>query len=371
LPDNSVNSVTTSPAPRRGFVLRPDGILSGAAAARALQEGCGLPLAGGPLVFTLCDIAVADSRALLPLDRLRAWVEGEGHGQETAAALARLTGARRPFAGLSLDRPRIMGVVNVTPDSFSDGGDFADPARAIAQGLALSEAGADILDIGGESTRPRAEPVSLEEELRRTIPVVRALAQAGALVSIDTRRAGVIRAAIAAGAGIVNDVTALAGDPESLAVVAGSSVALVLMHMQGDPRSMQQNPSYADSPREIHDFFVERLAACAAAGIAPDRLAVDPGIGFGKNDRHNIELLQNLALFHELGVAVLLGVSRKSFIARLSRNEAPKNRLAGSLAAGLAGLDRGAQILRVHDVAETRQALAIWQAIAGGVSSPP
>jgi dihydropteroate synthase len=210
----------------------------------------------------------------------------------------------------------------------------------------------------------------VEEELRRTIPVVHALSQAGAIVSIDTRRAAVMTAAIAAGARIVNDVTALAGDPAALDAVAASDVSVVLMHMQGDPRHMQENPTYADAPREIRDFFVERLAACAAAGIAPDRIAVDPGIGFGKNDRHNIEVLQNLALFHELGVAVLLGVSRKSFISRLSRKEAPKQRLPGSLAAALAGLDQGVQMLRVHDVAETRQALAIWQALAGGVSSP-
>lgn len=366
-----MNSDTAGPAPRRGFVVRPDGMLSGPGAAQALARGDALPLAGGPLAFTFCEIGVEENRVLLPIDRARAWAAGAGHGDDMAAAIARLTAPRQPFAGLSLDRPRLMGVVNVTPDSFSDGGDFADAARAIEHGLALREAGADILDIGGESTRPRAEPVAAEEELRRTIPVVHALSQAGAIVSIDTRRAQVMKAAISVGAQIVNDVTALTGDRDSLAIVAASSVAVVLMHMRGDPRSMQENPSYDDAPMEIRDFFVERLAACAAAGIAPGRLAVDPGIGFGKNDRHNIDVLQRLGLFHELGVAVLLGVSRKSFIARLSRKEPPKQRLAGSLAAGLAGLNMGVQILRVHDVAETRQALGIWQALAVGVSSPP
>ncbi len=365
-----MNSDTASPAPRRGFSVRPDGILGGGSAARALERGDALPLAGGPLAFAFCDIAAADGRALLPVDEAKSWAVTAGHGADMAAALARLTAPRLPFAGLMLDRPRLMGVINVTPDSFSDGGDFAEAEAAIEQGLVLREAGADILDIGGESTRPRAEPVAVEEELRRTIPVVHALSQAGAIVSIDTRRAAVMTAAIAAGARIVNDVTALAGDPAALDAVAASDVSVVLMHMQGDPRHMQENPTYADAPREIRDFFVERLAACAAAGIAPDRIAVDPGIGFGKNDRHNIEVLQNLALFHELGVAVLLGVSRKSFISRLSRKEAPKQRLPGSLAAALAGLDQGVQMLRVHDVAETRQALAIWQALAGGVSSP-
>jgi dihydropteroate synthase len=366
-----VNSDTASPAPRRGFSVRPEGILSGPDAAHAIRRGNGLALAGGPLAFAFCDISADGERILLPVDEAKAWAAKAGHGEDMAAALARLSAPRLPFAGISLDRPRLMGVVNVTPDSFSDGGDFAEAEVAIEQGLALREAGADILDIGGESTRPRAEPVTLEEELRRTVPVVHALSQAGAIVSIDTRRAAVMHGAIAAGARIVNDVTALTGDPGSLDAVAASGVSVVLMHMQGDPRHMQENPTYADAPREIRDFFVERLAACAAAGIAPDRIAVDPGIGFGKNDRHNIEVLQSLALFHELGVAVLLGVSRKSFIARLSRKEPPKQRLAGSLAAGLAGLNNGAQILRVHDVAETRQALAIWQALVGGVSSGP
>ena len=257
-----------------------------------------------------------------------------------------------------------MGVVNVTPDSFSDGGDFAEGAAAIEHGLALKEAGAEILDVGGESTRPGAAPISIAEELRRVIPVIRALAAAGAVVSIDTRHAQVMGEAIAAGAAIVNDITALTGDPASLDLVARSQASVVLMHMRGDPRNMQANPVYADAPLEIRDYLAERVAACMAAGIAPARIAVDPGIGFGKNDGHNMALLRELGMLHELGVALLLGVSRKSFIGRLSRGEAPKERLAGSLAAGLAGLDRGAQILRVHDVSETRQAIAVWQALA-------
>jgi dihydropteroate synthase len=351
--------------------VRPEGILAGPSGVLAVERGDAMTLTGGPLAFTLCEVAAGESRVLLTIGQAKSWAATAGHGADLTAALARLTAVRAPFAGLSLDRPRLMGVVNVTPDSFSDGGEFADAETAIDHGLALREAGADILDIGGESTRPRAEPVVLEEELRRTIPVVHALSQAGAIVSIDTRRAAVMKAAIAAGARIVNDVTALTGDGESLAIVAASEVSVVLMHMQGDPRNMQENPSYADAPREIRDFFVERLAVCTAAGIAPARIAIDPGIGFGKNDRHNIEVLRNLGLFHELGVALLLGASRKSFIARLSRKEPPKQRLAGSLAAGLAGLNLGVQLLRVHDVAETRQALAIWQALVGGVSSRP
>ena len=353
-----------SPAPRRGFALRPEGILMGAAAPVAIGAGTAKPLAGGPLAFALCEIVAGRERILLPVDEARRHAAARGQGEAFDGALTRLTAPRASFAGLALDRPRIMGVVNVTPDSFSDGGDFADGAAAIKQGLALKEAGAEILDIGGESTRPGAAPITLEEELGRTIPVVRALVASGAIVSIDTRHARVMAEALDAGATIVNDITALTGEGDSLDLVARRGAAVVLMHMQGEPRSMQANPVYEDAPLEIRDFLAERVAACLEAGIPPERIAVDPGIGFGKNDRHNMAVLLGLGLLHELGVAVVLGVSRKSFIGRLSRGEAPKQRLAGSLAAGLAGLDRGVQILRVHDAAETRQAIAIWQALA-------
>ncbi len=359
------------PAPRRGFAFRPEGLISGPAAVRAVEAGTAFPLAGGPLAFSACEVVAESGRIVLPLAEARAWAARAGLGDEMAAAIARVTVPRPPFAGLSLDRPRIMGVVNVTPDSFSDGGDFADTEIAITHGLALRDAGADILDIGGESTRPGSEPLPVETELARILPVIRALSRAGALVSVDTRRARVMSEAIAAGARIVNDITALVGDPESLGLVARAGVSVVLMHMQGEPRSMQANPVYVEAPLDIRDFFVDRLAACAAAGVPAERIAIDPGIGFGKNDRHNIAILQGLGFFHELGVPILLGVSRKSFIGRLSRKEPPKQRLAGSLAAGLAGLDRGVQILRVHDVAETRQATAVWQALVHPVSSAP
>ncbi|HSR72046.1 MAG TPA: dihydropteroate synthase, partial [Kiloniellales bacterium] len=259
---------------------------------------------------------------------------------------------------------RIMGVINVTPDSFSDGGDRLDPGRAVADGLALREAGAEILDVGGESTRPGSEPIEPEEELNRVIPVIRGLAREGALISIDTRRARVMAEALDAGARIVNDVTALSGDPESLPLVARAVAPLVLMHMRGEPRTMQADPVYDDAPRDIYDWLAARIAACEAAGIPRARIAIDPGIGFGKTVEHNLQILARLALFHGLGCVVLLGVSRKSFIGRLSQGEPPKERVPGSLAAALAGLARGVQILRVHDVAETRQALSIWQAIS-------
>ena len=318
-----------------------------------------------------------------PPDQVRLWLRFDSHvdchdsdiatlrawGRQQAPALAewieRALSVTPPrhFAGLSLDRPLLMGIVNVTPDSFSDGGRFFDPAAAIAHGHALAAAGADIIDIGGESTRPGAEPVAVEEEIARISPVVAALAQDGLTVSIDSRHAAVMKAALSLGAGIINDVTALSHDPESMEVAAASSAAVILMHSQGEPRDMQHNPRYRHALLDIHDWLGERLRRCLAAGIGKERLCIDPGIGFGKTLAHNLEILCDLDLYHGLGVALLLGVSRKSFIASLSRGEAPDWRLAGSLAAALAGLRRGAQILRVHDVAETAQAVAVWRAI--------
>ena len=271
--------------------------------------------------------------------------------------LTRLTRSPRRWAGLDLTQPQVMGVINVTPDSFSDGGDHFDSGRAVAQGMAMLEAGAAMLDVGGESTRPGAAPVPVEEELRRVLPVVRDLAAQGAKVSIDSRRARVMAEALAAGAQVVNDVTALTGDAESLAVVADAAVPVILMHMQGEPRTMQVSPQYDDAALDIYDWLDDRIAACCAAGVAAESIIVDPGIGFGKTLAHNLQILDQLALYHGLGCPVLLGASRKSFIGTLSSETEPKNRLSGSLAAALAGVARGVHILRVHDVADTVQAL--------------
>lgn len=268
-----------------------------------------------------------------------------------------------PFAGLSLDRPRLMGIVNVTPDSFSDGGDHLDPGRAVAHGLAMAEAGADILDVGGESTRPGAPPVATADEIARILPVVRGLAQAGHRVSIDTRRAAVMAAALDAGATIINDVTALEGDPDSLPLAARARVPVMLMHMQGEPGTMQAAPFYRDVVGEVTAYLAARRDACLAAGIAAADICLDPGIGFGKTDAHNLALLKHLDTLVALGQPVLLGVSRKGFIGRLAQGQPPKRRAPGSIAAALAGLARGVHILRVHDVAETAQAVAIWRAI--------
>ncbi len=257
-----------------------------------------------------------------------------------------------------------MGVVNVTPDSFSDGGEAYDPGAAVSRGLALVAEGADIIDVGGESTRPGADPVSQTDEARRVVPVVRDLAAAGVLVSIDTRHASVMAAAIDAGAKIVNDVTALTGDNRSLDVVAGSGVSIVLMHMQGDPRTMQTDPRYGDVASDVFHWLAPRVAHCETAGIPLARIAVDPGIGFGKTVEHNLAILAQLGVYETIGCGLLIGVSRKSFISRLCENELPKQRLGGSLAAVLAAIQRNANIVRVHDVAATRQAIRVWRAIS-------
>lgn len=361
--------------PSARLYLRPLALVSGGAAHAAVAAGAARWLAGGRLAFAMCEVTCRDAErtdsVVTSVAALSAWSEGgQGAAARFRERLEALAAPRAPWAGLPLDcRPGrgalVMGVVNVTPDSFSDGGLWLDADAALAHGRAMVEAGADILDVGGESTRPGAEPVAEDEELRRVVPVVRGLASLGALVSVDTRHARVMAAALEAGARIINDVTALAGESGSLRAAAESGAPVVLMHMQGDPRTMQDNPVYDDAPLDIYDFLDSRIEACTAAGIDRGRIAVDPGIGFGKTDRHNAEVLARLSLFHGLGCGVLVGASRKRFVAGISKSEPPAARLPGSLAAALAALDQGVQILRVHDVAETRQAIAVWDALHG------
>ncbi|HZN25696.1 MAG TPA: dihydropteroate synthase [Burkholderiales bacterium] len=262
---------------------------------------------------------------------------------------------------LSLDRPLIMGVVNVTPDSFSDGGLYTDLQTAVAHARALIDEGADILDIGGESTRPGAEPVSLEEERRRVMPVLEALAQCGRPISVDTRKPELMQEAIATGASLVNDIDALE-NPAALSAVARASVAVCLMHKQGDPRTMQQNPQYADVVAEVRDYLKSRIEAAFRAGIERDRIIIDPGFGFGKTQEHNIALLRQLPELTGLGVPVLAGLSRKALLGRITGRE-PRDRVYASIAAALFAAERGARILRVHDVTETRDALSVWWAL--------
>ncbi|OGA27379.1 MAG: dihydropteroate synthase [Betaproteobacteria bacterium RIFCSPLOWO2_12_FULL_67_28] len=255
-----------------------------------------------------------------------------------------------------------MGVLNVTPDSFSDGGRYFGGARAVARAFAMVEEGADLIDIGGESTRPGSAPVAEAEELRRVLPVLEALHAVPIPLSVDTRRPGVMRAALAAGASMVNDVEAL-GAPGALEAVASSACAVCLMHMQGRPATMQQAPHYADVVGEVKEFLGRRLDACEAAGIARARLVIDPGFGFGKALAHNVVLLQRLGELAALGVPVLAGLSRKSMLGAILGRPAA-DRTAASLAAALLAAQQGAKILRVHDIRETRDALAVWQALA-------
>lgn len=270
---------------------------------------------------------------------------------------------------LRLDRPRVMGIVNVTPDSFSDGGAHFDAEAAIVHGLQLAEQGADILDIGGESTRPGAQAVPVEEELRRVIPVIERLARDTALpISIDTSKPEVMRAAINAGAGMINDVHGLRREG-ALDAAAALGVPVVLMHMLGEPRSMQEAPEYDDVVGEVHRFLAERIFAAEMAGIARKNIVIDPGFGFGKTTAHNLQLLAQLRRFTELGVPVLAGLSRKRSIGELTGRSQPRERMAGSVAAHLIAAQHGAMLLRVHDVAATVDALKVWNAVAA-VPSP-
>jgi dihydropteroate synthase len=257
-----------------------------------------------------------------------------------------------------------MGVVNVTPDSFSDGGLYLDPEAAVAHGAELAAAGAAILDVGGESTRGGAEEVPVEEELRRVLPVVEGLALAGPEISVDTSKHAVAAAALEAGATIVNDVTALRGDAEMAAVCVSGEATVILMHMAGNPRTMQDDPRYEDVVGEVKAFLAERLEAALAAGIAEDRIWLDPGIGFGKTAEHNLELLRRLAELRELGRPLVVGTSRKSFIGRLDGSEAG-DRLGGTIASSVLAAAEGADVLRVHDVAEVAQGVAVAEAILG------
>lgn len=262
---------------------------------------------------------------------------------------------------LPLDRPLLMGVVNVTPDSFSDGGDFADAAAASAHARRLAAEGADILDIGGESTRPGAPVVSEDEELERVLPVLEALRDVAVPVSVDTRRARVMREALAAGASMINDIEALQS-PGALEAIAARGCAVCLMHMQGKPATMQQDPHYDDVVSEVRAFLAERIAAAERAGIARNRLVADPGFGFGKTTAHNLLLLARLDELHALGVPIMAGLSRKSVLGAVTGRPVTE-RLAASVAAALLAAQAGATILRVHDVKETRDALAVWQAM--------
>lgn len=283
-------------------------------------------------------------------------------------AVDRLTTAHPDIAGLSMGRPRVMGILNTTPDSFSDGGVHAAAQDAIRAGQAMVKAGVDLLDIGGESTRPGAEAVEIEEEIRRTAPVIKGLRGAGlaTLISIDTRKAEVARSALQAGAGLINDVSGFTFDPELGPLAAARDTPVCVMHALGDPVTMQQDPRYDDVLLDVYDFLNAQIAQLEAAGLARSRIIADPGIGFGKTLEHNLTLLARLSLFHSLGVPILLGASRKRFIGTIGGAQEASARIPGSLGVALAGLAHGVQMFRVHDVSQTVEAIALWRAAMAG-----
>lgn len=283
------------------------------------------------------------------------------------AILTRLCAPRADIAGMAMDAPRIMGILNVTPDSFSDGGQFNAPEAAMTQAQVLIDGGADILDIGGESTRPGAAEVPVDQEITRTAPVITALRGAGVTtpISIDTRKAAVGAAAMAAGADLINDVAAFTFDPALLSVAVAERVPVCVMHAQGTPETMQSDPRYDDVVMDVYDALSGYVEICVAAGLRRDQITVDPGIGFGKTLEHNIKLLKSLSIFHGLGCPILLGASRKRFIGVIGDVPEAADRMPGSVAVAMAAAAQGVQILRVHDVAATRQALRLTQAMWG------
>lgn len=320
-------------------------------------------IAGGLIWFAQCDLIHPNgTRELAPVEGIEARFD-----EAMARDWQRLTSPRAPLQlgsrTIRLDQPQVMGIVNVTPDSFSDGGQYEDANAACLAGADMATAGAALLDVGGESTRPGAKAVWEGDEIERVKPVVERLAAGGNAISIDTRKAAVAEAALAAGAHLVNDVSALAYDERMIDVVAASGAPVVLMHAQGDPQTMQDNPRYGDVLVEVFAFLEARIAAAGAAGIARDRIIVDPGIGFGKSVAHNLELMNGLALFHGLGCPLLVGASRKRMIGALSGEAPADQRLAGSIALALKAAEQGAQIIRVHDVPETVQARKVWRGL--------
>ncbi len=332
--------------------LRPLGLVFGPDARRLVKNGDALPLGGLPHIgFT----HVAEIR------RGGAIVVRRISDCQYTEQLARIAAVRPAFGALKFDACRVMGIVNVTPDSFSDGGQLSSDESAIAHGRRLAAEGADILDVGGESTRPGSDTVDEAEELRRVLPVVEALSR-DHVVSIDTRKSTVMAAALRAGAVIVNDVSALRHDPASAAIISKADVPVILMHAQGEPKTMQLAPKYEDVLLDVYDGLEQRVEEAEAAGIARQRIAIDPGFGFGKTFRQNLDLLSGLTLFHGLGPPLLVGLSRKGFVGALSGEKVPANRIHGSVGGALQAVAAGAHVLRVHDVKATRQAFSVFAA---------
>ncbi len=345
------------------------------------HDGQTARLAGGLTWFSAVEVIARHGarrvmQRLVPIDRLDELRSDlpSAHGARFGELWQRLVATRPPLElgsrVLRFDAPSVMGILNLTPDSFSDGGRLANPEEQVAAAVDMAAAGAAIIDVGGESTRPGARPVWEGDEIARLEPLLSRLAAADLLVSVDTRKAEVMRRALALGARIVNDVSALTYDDRAADVVAAAACPVVLMHHRGDPQTMQDDPRYDDVLLDVFDWLSARIEACVAAGIARDRLIVDPGIGFGKRLRHNLDLLNGLSLFHALGCPVLLGASRKRLIGALSNEAAVDRRLGGSIAILTAALAQGVQLVRVHDVAESVQAIRVWRGLRDAALTP-
>jgi dihydropteroate synthase len=331
-------------------------------------------LAGGLNWFAAVELIAIDghkrvSAELLPVESVESRFD-----EDMTAQWQALTGPRAPLQlgerTIRLDQPQVMGIINATPDSFSDGGQFADASAAAAAGADMASDGAAIVDVGGESTRPGAKLVWEGDEIERIAPVIRQLASGGAAVSVDTRKADVMTAALEAGARMINDVSALTYDERSASAIAAAGVPVILMHHQGAPESMQDDPRYDDVLIQVYLWLEERIAAAEAAGISRDKILIDPGFGFGKNVAHNLELMNGLALLHSLGCPIVVGASRKRTIGALSGEAPADKRLGGSIAFALKAVEQGAQIVRVHDVPETVQALKVWRGLRDQALTP-
>ena len=325
-------------------------------------------LVGGDMSFKDIEIILRDESNIYAfrtsIETAREWGLAEGCSETIDKLMLNIAGRRAGILSLRNDNtPLLMGVVNASPDSFYDGDASLGRQSVIARAHSLIEEGADIIDIGGESTRPGSKPISVSEEIDRVISVIENVRGFGVPISIDTSKSSVMQAALAAGASIINDISALTGDPKSLNIAVKSRVPVILMHMRGTPLTMQKNPKYDNPLLDVYDYLQWRISLCTKAGILPENLIVDPGIGFGKNDEQNLSILRRVSLFHSLGLPVMLGVSRKSMIGNLSGGEPADKRLPGSLATALFAAAEGIQFLRVHDVSETKQALRIKQVL--------
>lgn len=351
-------------------LLRPTGFVDSPFG----HDGKVARLAGGLTWFAVVELIRIEGNArssseLVPVEAIE-----KRFDEDMALQWKAITSARPPLKmserTIRLDQPQVMGIINATPDSFSDGGQFADATAAASAGAQMSAEGAAIIDVGGESTRPGAKPVWEGDEIERIAPVVRQLTGGGAAVSVDTRKADVMTAALDAGARMINDVSALTYDERSSDIIAAAGVPVIVMHHKGAPETMQDDPRYEDVLIEVYLWLEDRIGAAEKAGIARDKILIDPGFGFGKKLAHNLELMNGLALFHSLGCPVVVGASRKRTIGALSAEAPPEKRLGGSLAFALKAVEQGVQIVRVHDVLETVQALKVWRGLRDQALTP-